>query len=39
MMEPFEMIGMGFCAGIGFLAGIIFLFWIADAISYWWNNR
>jgi hypothetical protein len=39
MMEPFEMIGMGFCAGIGFLAGIIFLCWIGDAISYWWNNR
>lgn len=38
-MEPFEMIGMGFCAGIGFLAGIIFLCWIGDAISYWWNNR
>lgn len=38
-MEPFELIGMGFCAGIGFLAGVIFLCWIADAISYWWNNR
>lgn len=38
-MDPFELIGMGFCAGIGFLAGVIFLCWIGDAISYWWNNR
>jgi hypothetical protein len=37
-MNPFEVIGIGLCAGFGFLAGMIAFCWIAEAVMYWWER-
>ena len=39
MINYFELIGMGFCAGFGFFGGLVTLCYVGDLLSFWWEDR